>query len=105
VWYRIVLTVTDSAGQSTTAIRDVLPRTVSLTLNTQPGGLQLTLDGQPVAAPHTFAAVVGMFRSIGAPNQNAQGVNYTFRSWSDGGAQTHNITVPALAKTYTAVYQ
>ena len=105
VWYRIVLTVTDSAGQSRTAIRDVHPKTVSVTLNTQPAGLQLTLDGQPVAAPYTFTAVVGMFRAIGAPNQNVSGVNYTFRSWSDGGAQTHNITVPAVAKTYTARYQ
>ena len=105
VWYRIVLTVTDSAGQSATAIRDVHPRTVSLTLNAQRNGLQLTLDGQPVAEPHTFTAVVGMLRSIGAPNQTLNGVNYTFRSWSDGGAQTHTITVPAVATTYTARYQ
>lgn len=105
VWYRIVLTVTDSAGQSTTAIRDVHPRTVVLTLSAQRNGIRLTLDGQPVTEPHTFTAVVGMIRSIGAPNQTVNGVNYTFRSWSDGGAQTHNITVPAVATTYTARYQ
>jgi glucose/arabinose dehydrogenase len=105
VWYRIVLTVRDSAGQSRTVIRDVHPRTVTITMNAQRNGLQLTLDGQPVAEPHTFTAVVGMIRSIGAPNQTVGGVNYIFRSWSDGGAQTHNITVPASAATYIARFQ
>jgi glucose/arabinose dehydrogenase len=105
VWYRIVLTVTDSAGQSHTVFRDVLPRVVTLTLNAQRSGLQLTLDGQPVAEPHTFTAVVGMTRSIGAPNQSVAGATYTFRSWSDGGAQTHNITVPATSTTYVARFQ
>ena len=105
VWYRIVLTVTDSAGQSSTATRDIRPRTVSVTLNAQRNGLQLMLDGQPVAEPYTFIAVVGMIRTIGAPSQVAGGVNYAFRSWSDGGAQTHAVTIPAAATTYTARYQ
>ena len=105
VWYRIVLTVTDSSGQSTTVSRDVRPRTVSITLNAQRNGLTLTLDGQPVAEPYTFTAVVGMIRTIGAPSQAVGGVNYAFRSWSDGGAQTHGITIPAAATTYTARYQ
>ena len=105
VWYRIILTIRDSAGQSTTVFRDVRPRTVSITLNAQHNGLRLTLDGQPVPEPYTFTAVVGMIRSIGAPSQVVVGWNYTFRSWSDGGAQTHNITVPGTTTTYTARYQ
>ena len=39
VWYRISLTVRDSAGLTTTVTRDVLPRTVQLTLATSPAGL------------------------------------------------------------------
>jgi glucose/arabinose dehydrogenase len=105
VWYRIILTITDSAGQSTTVFGDVRPRTVSITLNAQHNGLQLTLDGQPVPEPYTFTAVVGMIRSIGAPSQAVAGWTYTFRAWSDGGAQTHNITVPGTSTTYTARYQ
>jgi hypothetical protein len=46
-----------------------------------------------------------MVRSIGAPNQTVNGVNYTFRSWSDGGAQTHDIIVPGAAATYSARFQ
>ena len=106
VWYRIILTVTDAAGSSTTTFRDVKPQTVSITLTAQQAGLQLTLDGQPVVAPHTFVGVVGMFRTIGASSpQTLNGWNYTFRSWSDGGGQTHQITTPPSATTFSARYQ
>jgi hypothetical protein len=30
--------------------------------------------------------------------------NYQFDSWSDGGAQSHNITAPATATVYTATF-
>ena len=30
---------------------------------------------------------------------------YIFSSWSDGGAQTHNITAPATNATYTARFR
>jgi hypothetical protein len=29
----------------------------------------------------------------------------TFAGWSDGGAASHDVTVPATATTYTATYQ
>jgi hypothetical protein len=32
------------------------------------------------------------------------GRTYTFSSWSDGGAQSHNIVAPASAQTYTATF-
>ncbi len=56
VKYRVHLTVTDSAGQAATMSRDVLPRTVSVTLASNPSGANLTLDGPTVIAPHTFRA-------------------------------------------------
>jgi hypothetical protein len=30
---------------------------------------------------------------------------YRFSSWSDGGGQTHTITAPATAATYTARFR
>jgi len=48
VFYRIILTVTDSGGLTHTTFRDIHPRTVTITLATKPGGLQVTLDGQAV---------------------------------------------------------
>jgi glucose/arabinose dehydrogenase len=106
VWYRIYLTVKDSQGVASTTYRDVQPRTVTITLAAQFSGLQLTLDGQPSTAPVTFTGVVGIIRTIGAPSPQAIGAfTYTFRSWSDGGAATHNITTPATATTYTVRFQ
>ncbi|MEK7832431.1 MAG: PQQ-dependent sugar dehydrogenase [Acidobacteriota bacterium] len=101
VWYRIHLTVTDAGGLTHSVFRDINPRVVNLTLNTSPAGLQMTLDGQPVTSPHTFASVVGVERSIGVPNPQTI---YTFNNWSDGGAATHTISTPATDTTYTATF-
>ena len=73
VWYRIYLTVSDSAGLTHTTQRDVLPRKVQLTLATSPAALQLRLDGQPVNTPTTFEAVVGIERTLGAPTPQTSG--------------------------------
>ena len=106
VWYRIYLTVRDAGGLTHTTQRDILPRKVVLTLATNPAGLQLKLDGQPVATPLSFDAVVGMVRTIeGVTPQVAGSTTYTFVSWSDGGATSHTISTPATPTTYTATFQ
>jgi glucose/arabinose dehydrogenase len=106
VWYRIHLTVTDSAGQTAEVFRDVLPRTVNVTLASSPSGANLTLDGPPVVAPHTFVGVVGVRRVISAPlTITVGGVTYDFKSWSDHGARTHTITTPTASQTFTATYR
>ena len=106
VWYRIHLTVADSAGLTHSSFRDILPRIVTLTLSTDPSGLQVLLDGQPNTAPYLFQSVVGMTRSIAAVSpQTVNGAAYQFRSWSDGGGATHNISTPSANTTYTAVYR
>jgi glucose/arabinose dehydrogenase len=106
VWYRIYLTVRDAQGATHTTQRDVLPRKVRLTLATNPAGLQLGLDGQPVATPLAFDAVVGIVRALSAPaTQVSGGTAYEFVSWSDGGAATHNVSTPTANTTYTATYR
>ena len=105
VFYRVRLTATDSGGRTHTVTRDVQPRKAQVTLATNPAGLQLTLDGQPVTASHTFTGVVGITRAIGAVSgQTLSGQTYSFNAWSDGGAATHNISTPATATTYTATF-
>jgi hypothetical protein len=103
VFYRVHLTVTDSAGAEATTFVDVRPRVANLTLTSRPAGLQLTLDGQPVDAPTTFGSVVGMRRTIGVPSpQTSGGTTVHFAFWSDGGAQTHQIVTPSANTTYRA---
>ena len=95
----------DSGGLTTTVTRDVLPRTVQLTLATSPSGLSLSLDDQPQTAPLTVTGVVGVLRKLEAPlTQRVRGKTYEFVSWSDGGAAVHTVSTPPANTTYTATY-
>ena len=79
---------------------------VTLTFVTQPSGLQLTLDGQTIDTPYAVASVLGTTLTIGAPSPQQVGRrNYNFVEWSDGGAQTHDITTPDADTTYRATYR
>jgi glucose/arabinose dehydrogenase len=105
VFYRIHLTVRDSAGLTHTVTRDVSPRVSTIALRTNPPGLQVMLDGTPVTTPADIPNVVGNTRQLGVVSpQTSGGTNYSFASWSDGGAATHNIDVPSANTTYTATY-
>src|SRR6186713_512688 len=101
VFYRLYLVVTDSQGGRYTSFTDILPRTSTITLNTNPQGLQVTLDGQPFTAPLTVTSVEGMLRTIGAPSP--QGI-YSFSNWSQGGSATQTFATPVNDVTYTANY-
>jgi glucose/arabinose dehydrogenase len=81
------------------------PSMVTLTFTTVPPGLQLTVGQQTITAPFSVQSAVGSIRAISAPNQRVNKVNYSFVSWSDGGAQTHNIVTPSGNTTYTATFR
>jgi hypothetical protein len=67
-------------------------------------GLKLNLDDIPVAPPFSTPAVVGLTRSITAPDQVIGGIPYRFVSWSDGGAQSHIFNAPDVPTTYVATF-
>jgi hypothetical protein len=102
--YRIMLTVTDSSGLTDTKSVTIYPQKVNLTFDTAPSGLTLYLDGIAKTTPFVYDTLVGFNHTIEARNQTSGSTNYTFQSWSDGGAQQHTITVPGTAQTYTAAY-
>ncbi|MBL8228551.1 MAG: PQQ-dependent sugar dehydrogenase [Bryobacterales bacterium] len=105
VHFLIYLTVRDGAGLETTVSRRVDPRVSQITVTSIPAGRQLTLDGVPFTAPQVVNSVVGLLRPIGAPSpQTNGGTRDVFASWSDGGAATHDITVPITNATYTATF-
>jgi PKD repeat protein len=100
------LTATDSGGLSNTKSVRLDPQTVALTFNTIPAGLRLAVNGSEATAAFSRTVIVGSNNSISAISPQPKGkTTYTFRSWSDGGAQTHNITAPASATTYKATYK
>ena len=102
--YRITLTVTDSNGLTDTKSVIIWPQKVNLPFDTSPSGLTVYVDGVARTAPFVLDTLVGFNHTIEARDQTSGGNNYTFTSWSDGGAQSHTITVPNTAQSYTASY-
>ena len=103
--YRITLTVTDSNGLSDTRSVLIYPRKVNLSFSTAPAGLTLYLDGIAKTTPFVYDTLIGFSHTVEARNQASGGTSYTFGSWSDGGAQTHTIVVPAADQSYVATFQ
>ncbi|MFL5764265.1 MAG: PQQ-dependent sugar dehydrogenase [Bacteroidia bacterium] len=105
VYYQLYLVVTDSDGaKDTTSVR-INPRTSTITLASQPAGLQLLLDGQPHTTPFSMLAVSGMQRTLGADGPQTLGDStYTFNHWSQGGAAGQTIVVTDNNQTFKAYY-
>lgn len=99
------LTATDPGGLSSTTSVTLNPQTVALTFGSSPSGLTLAVGSTNQPAPFTRTAINGSTLSISAPSPQASGgTTYQFVSWSDGGAQSHNI-VATSAISYVATYQ
>jgi hypothetical protein len=78
---------------------------VSCTITTAPTGLQISVDGTSYTAPQTLNWTAGASHSIGVTSpQGTSTTRWVFSSWSDAGAQSHSITVPSSAATYTAAF-
>ena len=89
---RIELTVTDAGGLSDTESVSIDPRTVDVTLESAPPGLEVGLDQAVQAAPFTRTVIEGSQHTVIAPTkQTLDGQMYFFGSWSDDGAATHNV--------------
>src|SRR5205823_2274713 len=57
--FDLTLTATDSAGASASSTVSIYPRTVNLTLATNPTGLQVVEGGTQATAPYTTTQVQG----------------------------------------------
>ncbi|MBB4736689.1 glucose/arabinose dehydrogenase [Actinoplanes octamycinicus] len=100
-YLELKLVATDQGGLTHTVSRRLDPKTVDLTFTTVPAGLQLAVGSSSSVTPFTRTVIEGSTNSVSAPSP--QGAS-AFASWSDGGAQTHIVTAPATATTYTATY-
>jgi glucose/arabinose dehydrogenase/PKD repeat protein len=100
------LTATDSGGLTDTKSVRLDPQTVELNFQSDPAGLKLMVGGTESTTPFSRTAIVGSKNFISAPSPQAlAGTTYNYASWSDGGAQSHDIVAPdAAADTYTATY-
>ncbi len=108
IWYRIILTVEDSAGATHTVHRDVLPVSGRFQLATDPAGLDVMLDEAVVATPLAVDGVAGITRTLEAPpTQVIDGATWEFVEWSHGAARRHDLVTPDTASntTYVARYR
>ena len=62
------LTATDSGGLSDTESLRLDPKTVSITLNSSPGGFALALNGSQLPTPFTRTVIQGSTNTISAPS-------------------------------------
>ena len=105
-YLELTLTATDSGGLTDTERVRLDPQTVVLNFRTNPTGLKLAVGSSQATTPFSRTVIVGSSNSVSAISPQKLGKKpYKFVSWSDGGAQTHNIAAPALPTTYTATYK
>ena len=83
-----------------------IPRTSDITIGTVPSGLDIVVDGQTYTSPQTFDWIVGSQHNINtnSPQSGGNGIRYLFNYWSNQGAQSHTITVPANDASVTAYF-
>ncbi len=102
---RITLTATEPGpnGLSVSTSRDIYPQTTTLTLDSNPPGLFVGVYAQTAAAPLVREVVVNGQSTINTFSPQAIGLQaYDFSSWSDAGAQSHNVQFTAAPMTITA---
>ncbi|MFN7329213.1 MAG: PQQ-dependent sugar dehydrogenase, partial [Bacteroidota bacterium] len=106
VWYRVILTATDSQGLSNSTFVDVFPQKSTFTLQTQPAGLTVLVDGQPTVTPASITSVVGVTRTLEAPaSMVVSGKTYLYSFWSETGVNRFfNFDTPGTNKTFTATF-
>lgn len=105
VWYRIILTATDSQGTTGKDSVDINPSKSTFNFATNPPGLQILLDGQPLQTPASVVSVEGMLRTIGVVTpQVKDDVTHNFESWSNGGTAAQTLVTPTFNVSLTAQF-
>ena len=99
------VTATDSRGLTDSKTVRLDPQTVNITVNSNPANLNMGVDEKSGPAPLVHEAIVGATTTISAESPQLVGSTYYgFDAWSDGKAQSHEITAPAGDTTYTASF-
>lgn len=96
---RVILTVSDSFGVSSTSVRDVFPRTINVNMGTRPSGMKVVVDDYIVDTPMAMTSWYNFDLPLRVEDQPP----YFFKSWSDGdtSAERHfkllsNMTDPTI---------
>ena len=105
--WTVTVTFTDSRGESASitwevTVTDPVPETVTVTINSNPIGLTVMVDGTDRTTPYTADWTSGSPHTLNVPSpQTVSQSAYVFSSWSDGLARSHSVS-PTTDTTYTA---
>jgi hypothetical protein len=70
------------------------PAQSTVTIQTSPAGRQITVGGVNQNTPYYWTCSSGSIAvGVSSPQSGGTGTQYVYGSWSDGGAQSHTITV------------
>ncbi len=73
----------------------------SVTVTTNPAGLQIVVDGQTLTSPQTFVWALGTSHTLSVPSPQGTGdTRYVFGRWGNDGPQTQTTVVSST--TYVA---
>lgn len=71
-----------------------------------PAGIQYTVNGFPYSGPSSTALPPGGYGlSLVSPQSTGTGAQAVFESWSDGGAQSHDLFITSSAVTVTGTFK
>ncbi len=80
----------------------------NITITSSPSGKNVDVDGNSYQTPKSFQWLEGSTHALNvsqSPQSGGTGIRHVYDNWSDGGNQSHNITVPNSDKTYTANFK
>jgi glucose/arabinose dehydrogenase len=87
----LTLTAVDSRGLAAKRSVEIEPRTVDLTIASNPPGVTLTAGLKTATAPFGLRLIRGSEAVLIAPeNALFDGISHPWLSWSDGGARVHS---------------
>jgi hypothetical protein len=106
--YKFLTVAWNTEGQGTIVSDQLTISTPQITITSSPTGSGFVMvDGFPVITPQVFTWTQGSTHTLTAnsPVSGGTGVQFVWISWSDSGAQSHTITTPWSATTYTAIFK
>ena len=95
-YLEIHLQARDSAGETTTLVRELRPQLVLVTFDSSPTGLTLRANGFSYTTPHKVTSWVGYALDITAPDQDFDGARYGFVDWLNATTRSQQIITPAI---------
>ena len=102
----IRVVATDAHGAASAPVTVTLqPKTVNLSMRSDPPGVQLTAGEKTAVAPFTATVINKSVVQVSAPaTATIGGRPYGFAGWSDGLAASHSLTARSTTPPLTATY-